>query len=207
MLNEQKPVEAETKQTTNSIGARLVPWLIVLALALLFIPLYLTTATLDDMTAPLASEEVTLAQTLTAPPPVPTAEQTLTARLLEVETQLGALSSLPPTLIAAHVDWPAIMSTIRNYDANEIHLSGFDHITGKLTLQGAALQEDSVMSYAHTLEQTGLFSQVRIQSITVNPVSPATPNLATTPTSSPVLSETYMPIIFTISINLNEAGS
>ena len=207
MQNEQMPKEDAAPEKTPNRGARFVPWLVIVALAILFVPLYLTSGTLDIMTAPLGTEEAMLAQTLTAPPAVPASEQTLTAHFIDVNKQLQALGDVPPTLIAAHVDWPAIMSTIHSYDANEIRLTGFNHVTGILTLEGDASQESSVIDYAHALQQTGLFSQVNVQSIALNPTPLATPNSQTTPTDSPVLTEAYMPIIFTISINLNEAGN
>ena len=208
MADVQTPPADVQQDESPRLVARFIPWLIMLAIAMIFLPIYLTSATLQDMTEPLQTESVSLQETVTAPPSMPVAEQTLTAHLLDLSGQLAALAKVPPTLSAAHVDWPAIMANIHSYDANQIRLTGFDHANGSLTLQGEALQESAVIDYAHALEQTGFFSAVRVQSITVNPVPLPTPDLIATPgLEAPVMTKLYMPFVFTISVSLTEAGN
>ena len=170
----------------------------MLALALLFVPLTVGASILDDAIAPMATQSEMLQATITAPPSAPSQEQTLTAHLLELRTQLDALKDIPPTLIAAHIDWPAIMSALHSYDANRIQLTSFSHDANRLTLEGNGLEESAVLEYASALQGTGFFSAVSIQSITLNPIAPP----ATVQPTEAALMQPYMPFLFTVSVNL-----
>ena len=205
MLPEQAPPEEELDSPQPGRAARFVPWLFALALGLLFIPVYLFGNALDESSGPLSTEADMLQQTITAPPPVPSDEAALADQLLELRSQLNGLQNIPPTLIAGHIDWPAIMSVVRGYDAALIRLSGFSNQTGQLTLQGNAMQESAVLDYAHILERTGFFSRVNVQSITVNPQPTPTPPLDRT--GNEELSEPYMPFVFTLTADLAGAAS
>ena len=197
--------EDDSSSHPRSLIARLAPWLVLVALALLFVPLYVGSATIEDAIAPMATESESLQATITAPPSAPAQEQTLTAHLLELRIQLAALENVPPTLIAAHIDWPAIMSALHSYDANRIQLTSFNHDTNHLTLQGIGLEESAVLEYTSALQATGFFSGVQVQSITLNPIKPVIPGAQT---DIPVM-QVYMPFIFTVSVDLigNSNGS
>ncbi len=203
-LPEVQP-EDEQSNEGGSSARRFVPWLIVLAIALLFVPLYLTSFTLTDTLTPLETESAMLDTTITAPPPVPAAEQTLTSHLLDLNGQLNAIRNVPPTLIAGHLDWPAIMTMLHSYDANKIRLTGLNHTNTRLTLSGNAIEENAVLDYSNALQQTGFFSRVQVQTITANGKPPPTPSIATP--GAAVLTEIYMPFDFTLSVDLLGAGN
>ena len=105
-------------------------------------------------------------------------------------------------MVAAHVDLPAIMAALHSYDANRIRLTAFNHPANRLTLDGVAKEERDVLTYISALEATGFFARVNLQSITVNPVAPPTPDFQATPSKDAPLTEPYMPFIFTLSIDL-----
>jgi hypothetical protein len=207
MLPDQAPPEDELEGPPPGRAARFVPWLFVLGLALLFIPVYLASGAIDETTAPLSTESASLQLTITSPPPVPSDEAALAEQLLSLRSQLGAIEDIPPTLIATHIDWPAIMEVIRSYDADMIRLSGLNNQSGQLILDGTAMQEGAVLDYTHALERTGYFSRVTVQTITVNPSPPPTVVPTDTGDSTASLPVLYMPFIFTLSIDLNGAAS
>lgn len=204
MLPEQAPPEEELDSPQPGRAARFVPWLFALALALLFVPVYLFSGALDDSSVPLSTEADMLQKTITAPPPVPADEAALANQLLELRSQLNGISNIPPTLLAGHVDWPTIMTIIRSYDADLIRLTAFSTQSGQLTLQGEAMQESAVLDYAHLLERSGLFSRVNVQSITVSTLPTPTPPLDRTGDEG--LAEPYMPFVFTLTANLAGAA-
>lgn len=199
------PEDPEQEEEGGS-GSRLVPWLIVFAVGLLFVPLYFSSNILADTTAPLATQLNALETTLTAPPVVPDAEQTLTARLIDLRSKSNAIDGLPPTLVAGHTNWPDIMALLRSYDANQIRLTGFVNETTHLTLNGEAIQENSVLTYVARLQVAGYFSQVRVQTITLSGVPSPTPNLTPASNGSPTLTQVYMPFVFTLTMDLAGAG-
>jgi hypothetical protein len=198
------PPEDEQQEVsdTGSSLTRLIPWVLMLGLALLILPLYLGAVTIEESTFPLATEAQVLQATITAPPPVPPQEQTLTTELLGLRSQLGAFESVPATLIAGHTDWPRIMDAVHTYDSNRVRLTGFNNEPNRLIVNGLALEENAVLEYSRLLEGTGFFSQVRVQSISRNPVALPTPDLSATPNPEAPLGEIYMPFVFTLSVDL-----
>lgn len=198
MVNIPMPPENDSVPETRGIGRSLIPWLILLALAVLFVPLFVGASTIESAVAPLATESDILQATITAPPPAPLQEQTLTANLLSLRSRLAALENIPATLVAEHIDWPAIMASVLSYDTNRIRLLSFNQENTHLTLQGKGLEESAVLEYVTTLQNMSYFSGVHVQSITLDPVGPPTPDLETG--VSPI--ELYMPFDFTLSLDL-----
>lgn len=200
MSPDQAPQEEELESSPPGRAARFVPWVFALALALLFVPVYLFGGALDESSNPLATEIEMLQVTITSPPPVPSDEAGLAEQLLELRSQINGFQGLPGTLVAGHIDWPAIMSSVRSYNADLIRLTAFTSQTGQLTLQGEAMQESAVLDYAHLLERTGFFSRVNVQSITVNSQPTPTPPLDRT--GDEELAEPYMPFVFSLTADL-----
>ncbi len=201
-MYDEPPIPEEAPSEPTRLTTRLVPWVLMLGVALLFFPLTLISTAIDETNVLQATQSADLQATITAPPPVPRDEQTLTQQLLDQRVDLGAIEPIPATMIASHVDLPAIMAALRSYNANRIRLTAFNHPTNRLTLDGAAMEERDVLTYISALEATGLFTRVSLQSITVNPVAPATPDFQATPDKNAPLTELYLPFIFTLSIDL-----
>lgn len=206
MVDEPEVQEEELEESEPRSGGRIVVWLLALGIAALFLPLYLISVAVEESIVPLQAELESLQATMTAPPVVPPEEVALTNRLLDLRGQLGAIENIPATLIAGHTDWPAIMAAVRSYDANRIRLTGFTHENVRLTLQGNAVEESAVLEYSNALQQTGLFSRVAIQAISVSPQP--TPTLPSTPTEGESqFTELTMPFLFTLSVDLTRGGN
>ncbi|MDX2137653.1 MAG: PilN domain-containing protein [Chloroflexota bacterium] len=201
MPDEQDILEDNGDEQDSRPASRLFIWLLALGIAALFLPLYLVSAAIGEATVPLQTELDSVQATLTTPPEVPSEEVALTEQLLALRAQLSLIEDAPSTLVAAHTDWPAIMAAVRSYDANRVRLTGFTHENERLTIAGNAVEERAVFEYSEVLEQTGLFSRVSVQSISIS--TQPTPTIAPTPASGlPFLTELSMPFVFALSVDL-----
>jgi Tfp pilus assembly protein PilN len=161
-LNENEEEESEL----SGGSSRLVLWLIIAGLGILFVPLYLVSATLKESKAPLETELADIQSTLTiTPPPNPT-EQALRDNLLQLRGQAGELQTLYDDLSANHIDWPAAMAVIANYDPAQMALSGLLQAERLVTINGRANDETIVMAYADMLRDSARFGEVKVQAIT-----------------------------------------
>jgi Tfp pilus assembly protein PilN len=158
--------ENEEEDSESSGGSsRLVLWLIIAGLGILFVPLYLLSATLKDSKAPMETELADIQATLTiTPPPNPT-EQALRDTLLQLRGQAGELETLYDDLSANHIDWPAAMAVIANFDPAQMSLTGLLQAERRVTLNGRANDETIVMAYADMLRDSARFGEVKVQAI------------------------------------------
>lgn len=201
MVNNENLPEEEVEELEPAPRSGLIIWLLTLGIAALFLPIYLISQSIDQAITPLATQAFDLQATLTAPPLVPQEEETLTSELLNLRGQLALLEEAPATIVAGHINWPAIMGSLLTYDANSIRLTGFNQEAVPLTLVGNAVSESAVIEYSTQLDQTGLFTRVFIQSIVLNPPpSPTPPNPAEPTPITPPLRELSMPFMFTLSV-------
>ncbi len=187
------PDTEEEDASSERSGSRLTIWLVILGLGLLFLPLYLIANTIREssvsLQADLDSVQATLAYT---PPPNPSAEA-LVSTLGAVQRQNALLNSLQSTLVALHIDWPAVMAVIGNYDAAHMTLTAVTQTTTGVTIAGQADTQGIIANYADMLRQSGLFEQVSIGSITVQNIPTATPTK--TPTPLPDSTTTPEPVV------------
>ena len=98
--------------------------------------------------------------------------------LTAVHNQTDQMQTILPTLAAENVDWQAAMSVINNVDGSGLMLTGLEQMGNRLVLQGRAVNDAFVISYAQQLEDSGQFAGVTIQSITQG----TDPFLSSTPT-------------------------
>jgi hypothetical protein len=201
MADEQEVQDEELEESDSRSGLRIVVWLLALGIVALFLPLYLVSVAVEESIVPLQAELESLQATITAPPDVRPEEVALTDHLLDLRGQLNAIEDIPSTLIAGHTDWPAIMAAVRSYDANRIRLIGFTHEHVRLTLEGNAVEESAVLGFSNALQQTGLFSRVAIQTISVSP-QPTPTRPATPEDGENQIAELNMPFLFTLSLDL-----
>lgn len=199
IFDEPQVIEEEVQEQEKRPRSPWVMWLIALAIAALFLPVYLISGSVGEAAAPLQAELESLQATLTAPPQVPAEEQALTERLLSARNQLSMIESAPATVVAGHTDWPTIMAAVLNYDANSIRLTGFSYANAPLTLVGNAVAESAVLEYANGLEASDLIERVSIQSIILSPPPTAVPDQTLDETP---FTELNMPFVFTLSIEL-----
>ena len=194
-----RPASAAPPQPARLSRGALALWLVAIGLAILLVPLYLAGATIRSeaaqMETELASNQTSLA---VVPTPIPEVQQLMTT-LTAVQTQAGQVDAIVPTLAAGRRDWPALMAAIGNYDPRQIELTSLTQAGNQLTLDGRALDDTVVVNYARSLEQSGFFSRVVVQSIRVvatpqvtltgtpaiTPTASVTPTLTHTPTATP----------------------
>jgi Tfp pilus assembly protein PilN len=164
-------------------------WLIVMSLAVFFVPLYLVSAgVLGDvlrLKADLQPAQATLTS-LAAPPPE---SQEAIDALARIQALSASVKAALPTLVAGHTDWPAVMSAIGAYDPLRVMLTSLGQTENRITLRGRAADDSAVVTYARSLEESRLFARVVVQSIrsvdTPFATTTSTPTRSATPLSSP----------------------
>ncbi len=203
--------DARQDQSPRMSRAAIVLWLIVLGLAILFVPLYLAGTTIQGDVDRLQDDLVALQQSLAnVPTPAPEV-QALMGTLSAVQGQANRANAVVSTLTAAHVDWPAVMAALANYNPDRIVLHSVAQAENRLTLTGRASDDAAVVEYSRSLEGSGLFTRVAVQSIrvvatpvftpvtalTLTPTQTVTPTASSTPsqtpTATPELRDAYEP--------------
>jgi len=91
----------------------------------------------------------------------------LEGKLQGQQASLDALSGVESSIQAARYDWPALMQAMGDYDASRLNLASFKQEGRRITLNGTAADDLAVVTYARSLEASGLFTRVVIQSIKV----------------------------------------
>lgn len=164
-------VEDKQKATPEAPPAehgRLVMWLVVLGIALLFLPLGLLTMQLRMERLALEEEVSALTDSASVTPTPDPDSEDLRSRLLilrEVET---TLHSLQTTLQDQRQEWPPVMAALLGYDFRQIELTRIAQTDGLLLVEGRAADEDAVLAYVNSLREEGLFRRVQVQSIVRN---------------------------------------
>jgi Predicted solute binding protein len=125
--------------------------------------------------------------------------QNLSKQLALSTKEQNQLQSLVETLKKGYVDWPAVIAAIQDHDPKQITLLSVAQTKGsRLTLKGRAVDDVAVVDYARSLEASGQFVRVVVQSVrkaTVQPTATPTPGTGATATSSasPTPSPAYTP--------------
>lgn len=162
----------------------LVLWLVALGLLLLFVPLYFLGSTIQADTLRLESE-LSQAQLGLASEPTPNPTTlALQSQITQTQQQISQLSAIQTNLTANQTNWPEVLAAIRDYDTNQISLTGLTQADNRLTITGQAHDDSLVIAYAQRLEASGQFNRVVVQSISLLPTPPATATPTTTPTTA-----------------------
>ncbi|MBL8116399.1 MAG: PilN domain-containing protein [Anaerolineae bacterium] len=209
-------LELEEGEEGSSGGSKIVLWLIIAGLLVLFFPLYVVSTTIQSSTETLTSELSSIEMTLSATVPVNPTQKALEGQFASVQQQNQAASSLQSTLVAAHINWPRVMAAIGAFDINQMYLMEVTQTEMNIRISGRAQQEGFVMAYAELLRQSNLFEAVSVDSISMQDVMPTATLPATalppeaTPNGTPVIEATAAPIRmaeFVISVTVKkEAG-
>lgn len=194
---EEDLLDGEGLDEANQSGLALptILWLGVLGLAVLFLPLYLTSSTLNSEVVRLEAEMAPL-QTAMASTPAPLPEEEgLFATLTAVSSQTDQIEAILPTLAANNIDWPAALAVINNVDGSVLQLTSLEQSGNQLIIRGRAMNDEVVTNYTRQLETSGQFAEVDVQSIIKvadSFLSPTpTPLL---PTASPTSAVTNTPV-------------
>ncbi len=190
-LEENEFEDPEENEEVGSSRRGLVLWLIVIGLAILFVPLFLVFNTLRTDVSRLQTELEPLQGELAAQGTPPPELQLLMEQAAAANGEVDAIAAVYPTLIASHIDWQPAMQTLGSYDQSQMLLTDITQDVRRLTIVGKAMDQSQVVAYARALEESGLFNSVEIQSITQieGPLFTATPLI----TSTAVISGTTTP--------------
>lgn len=162
-------------------SGKLVLWLIICGLGVLFLPLYVISTTVKTTNEELTTELTNIEATLTATPPVPAELQTLSADFANTQLQNQTVGSINSTLQDSYINWPTVMAALGAYDLGQMSLTSITQIDNGMRLTGRATREIVAMSYADMLRASGLFDNVAVESITLQSVFiTATPTPTTT---------------------------
>ena len=174
--------DLEEEEVPESSRRSLVLWLIVIGLAVLFIPLYLVFNTLQSDVTRLESALAPLQAELDTQGTPPPELQLLMEQAAAANGDVDAIAAVYPTLVVSHIDWQPAMNTVADYDQTQMLLTNIAQDGRKLTIVGKAFDQSLVVAYARSLEESGLFSNVEIQSIRQidEPLFTATPTISST---------------------------
>jgi len=170
------PIELdEGDDSPASGGSRMVYWLIILGLGLLFLPLYLIATTIKDSSAELQTELDGLQATLAFTPPANPSEEALTSTLVFVRLEMAALESLQGTLVGMHINWPSVMAVIAAYEPVHMVINAVTQTGIAITIGGQADDPSVVSTYAEMLRTSGLFEEVAVGLINIEILPTPTP--------------------------------
>lgn len=160
-----EPQEEEVESSGPSTLRRLLPWLFVLGLLLLFPPLYLLSAAIESALPEMETELSTIQTQLQATPVPDAGEEELRDAVFNLRTLNANLENLRTNLTSQSVNWPAVMAVVANYDRSRMALTDLVQIETRLVLEGHADEEIVITAYADMLREDPLFALVTIQSI------------------------------------------
>ncbi len=182
MLDDELLEMGETEEPVQKgRSSRIIIWLLVLSLAGLFVPLFLSAAAIRQENADLQADMAHIQQTIDSQSQPDPEQQTMEQQLIDARDQYRSLEALETNLQNDHIDWPTVMAVISNFHQAEMMLTSLVQTDGRaLLLRGQAPTEGVVMSYAGMLEESGQFSRVIVQSISLKTLPTPTP--APTPT-------------------------
>jgi Tfp pilus assembly protein PilN len=173
----------EQPQPQGISRTAIILWLVVIGSVVFFIPLNLIGTTVrGDVTrleANLQPVQATLAVVGTPLPEV----QGLLDDLTQAQESASKIEQAYLSLKAERVNWPAVMAAIGSYNPAQLSLTSLTYADNRVTLNGRAIDDSTVVDYARTLEESTLFSRVVIQSV----------RSAATPFASPTITGTTSP--------------
>lgn len=203
------PPPAARRRPLRENRTALILWLIVVGMAIFFVPLLLVGNTIRNDAARLDADFNLVVDQINAVP-TPNAEiDALNAELTAIVSQTQQLQGINQQLSLFRPNWPAIMDVIGAFDPAQIQLQSLTQANNRLTLTGRALNDVAISAYVAWLEQSPLFARVIRQSIRVLPTpiitatptltggvpitATATPTHTLTPSPTPDLRDEYEP--------------
>ncbi len=185
-VNDPLETGEESEAPSTGGGSRFIVWIIIVALGLLFVPIYLIGSTITEGSTELQSTLDAAQATLAFTPPADPSEVAISATLDAVRQQSNTLSVLQSTLVALHINWPSVMSIIGNFDPSRMSLTGVAQTTpSTITISGQADDQNTVTAYADMLRKSGLFDPVSIGAINMQAAPTATPSPTPLPSPTP----------------------
>lgn len=143
----------------------LVLWLIASALGLFLLPLTLFASSVQDEVSTLEGDMEAAVSAQTTMPTIAPRVLGLTKQLSQVQAVASEIKAVYPTLAAGSIEWTAVMTALGNYDPNRIAIEGMRQVENRITLNGSATDEGSILDYVTLLQSSGVFANVVLQSV------------------------------------------
>jgi Tfp pilus assembly protein PilN len=174
-MSNDVPEEIEETTPSGSRLATLGTWLAVVSLCALLATLFLISTTIKDLNTTAESDLAELQAIVGATASPDPTEDALISTLVDIRGQVSALQPVQTELSANHRDWPTMMQYLAAYDPTQMTLTMIQQTGDQLVLEGEALNEGLVTSYASQLGESGFFARVTVQSLSVRILPTATP--------------------------------
>jgi hypothetical protein len=193
-------------------SSRLVIYLVMGSLLILFVPLYFSATTIRTINVQVKASLEALQATLSSTPPVDPRLESLSSTLSVVQVQSNALQSISSTLEAIHISWPQIMAVISSFNPGQMSVDAVSQSDKTITISGTANEETVVMAYAEMLRQSGFFDPVAVEAISLRILPTLTPAPEPTlapdmPTPTPATLSPSKVADFTISVVVKKGES
>jgi hypothetical protein len=171
--------EITEEESAPQPRSRMAIYLIIVGLALLFLPLFLIANTIKEENQTLAAELANIQITLAVTPLVDPTEQALSAELMSVRQQNASIESIQATLSVSHMDWPSLMAVISAYDDSVMSIIEASQSELGVVINGQAADQGVVMAYIDMLRASGVFDPVALEELSLQslpiPTATATP--------------------------------
>ena len=164
----------QEQRRITSLRTQAVLWLIVLALAVTFIPLMLINSWVRKDVQRLETELWSL-QSAIGQVTGPSEEAIKLSGEMARVNQL--ISTMQTVTVPSGLQWPLVVDAIARYDPAAIEISSLTQMSGKIQIDGRAASNDAVVRYQQTLLAARIFGDVVVISMTAAPPTP-TPEAA-----------------------------
>jgi Tfp pilus assembly protein PilN len=156
---------AETRLPFGLDRKAAILWLVALSALLLIVPLLFASRVLDRDIDRLGSGMQQMQdELLTVSAPEPEVEG-LRGELADVDGAIEELESLYSSISGGSANWSGALAAVADFDPLDLTLLSIAQEDKRLTLTGQARDDAAVIDYARSLEETGLFSRVVVQSV------------------------------------------
>ncbi len=168
----------------------IVLWLVAASWLILLIPLYIVSATVQRDVVRLETNIQTARQALTAVNTPEPEIQELVDEIAQVRSSADEIEQAYASAASGHVNWPAVMAAIGNYNPSQLNLTSITQADSRVTLNGRAIDDSAVIAYSRSLEESDLFSRVVVQSVSLIATPFATAATTTVESSATPLTST-----------------
>ncbi|MBI4785564.1 MAG: PilN domain-containing protein [Chloroflexi bacterium] len=185
--------EARAERPRRFSRATIALWLIAISMVVFFVPLFLISSLVGENVKGLQGDLNLIRVSLTNVPTPPPEARNLLNALSQSQAQTNQINRTSATLAAGRADWPAVMTALGNYNPDELTIATLARADNRITLTGRAVREQVVTTYVRSLEQSGLFTRVTLQSLQLIATPVVTPTISRPGSTTPTATSTLTP--------------
>ena len=166
MIDTMSAEYQQDMQRLNALRTQVVLWLVVLALAIVLIPLMLIAGWVRNDVARLENELLAVQSALNS-------ATSPSGEVAQIRNEIAAIEQLVSTMqtvtLPSGVNWPIVIGAVADYDAAAIQLAALTQSEEKVQLTGRATHNDAVVRYQQALLDSAAFSDVVVVSMIAAP--------------------------------------